>query len=614
MPTLQETLRTRLTRHKNLTPVLICLALVILTMTAFWQLKDCGFINFDDNEYVYENTHIQSGLNRDSIGYAFSFDLGNWHPLTFLSHILIFQLFGLNPQAHHLINLLFHVINAVLLFLVLRRMTRAIWPSAFVAALFAIHPLHVESVAWIAERKDVLSAFFWLLTMGAYSYYVESPGFRRYLFVLLFFVIGLMAKSMLVTLPFVLLLLDYWPLGRFQEIQIEHKVHIETVKSGTSENQNKPSKRKQAVIKISEGAKKDELKRKWSLIYPIILEKVPLFALSIVSCILTYLSSLKGGAVQSVGAVPVSFRIENAFVSYISYIRKMIWPNDLAIFYPYPKLMITWQVLVAVLLLIAVTGLVIWRSKKSPYLFTGWFWYIGTLVPVIGILQVGAQAMADRYTYLPLVGIFFMVAWGVPELLKKWPHRTKILPICCILCILCLSVVTWSQVGFWRNNFTLYQHALNVTHDNWLVLMNRGSAYAVIKNYKQAIEDFNRAIEINPLYAEAYNNRGNAYTDLDHHKKAIEDFNRAIDIKPSFAGTYGNRGNAYIALGNTEQAIEDFSRAIAIKPDDVSFYIQRGVVYLNKGDSASGCRDAQKACELGNCKLLKDATKRGSCR
>src|SRR5664280_267879 len=301
MPTSRGTLSSEATQQKNLMPVLICLALAILTVITFWSLKDCGFINLDDNIYVYENASVQSGLNWNSIGQAFSSELtkvGHWHPLTWLSWMLDYQIFGLNPQGFHLINLLFHVMNTLLLFLILRRMTKKLWPSAFVAALFAIHPLHVESVAWIAERKDVLSTFFWMLTLGAYSYYVESPGFRRYSLVLLFFVLGLMAKPMLVTLPFVLLLLDYWPLQRFEEIKPDRKV--QTLKE---------------TLEVKKPAA-PEYKR--SLIYPLLWEKVPLFVLAILSSIITYIAQQKGGAIHS-EEIPLVIRVGNDFISYIAY-------------------------------------------------------------------------------------------------------------------------------------------------------------------------------------------------------------------------------------------------------------------------------------------------------
>ena len=544
---------------------MICLGLAILTVIVFWSLKNCDFINLDDNIFVYENAYVQSGLNWNSIGQAFSSELvekSGWCPLTWLSLMLDYQIFGINPKGFHLMNLLFHVMNTILLFLVLRRMTKKLWPSAFVAALFAIHPLHVESVAWISERRDVLSTFFWMLTMGAYSYYVEHPGLRRYSLVLLFFVLGLMAKQMVVTLPFVLLLLDYWPLQRFQAITPDHKIQSEVFKSVTSEEVKKPA----------------DPEYKWSLIYPLLWEKVPLFFLTILFSIMTYVAAQSVGFIYS-EYIPLFVRIGNAFVSYSAYMGKMIWPSNLAVLYPYPELLVTWHVLGSVLLLISITLAVIWRVKKSPYLATGWLWYIGTLVPVIGIVQLSAQAMADRYAYIPLTGLFIMVAWGVPDLLKKWNYRKEILVASSALSILCLSIVTWTQVGYWQNSITLYDHTLKVTDDNWAL----------------------------------YNNRCIAYVDLGNYSQAIDDCSRGLEIRPGDVDTYISRGIAYAGLGNFKQAFEDYGRAIDIRPDFATAYYNRGFLYINQGNNISGCRDAQKACELGNCKLLEVANTRGLC-
>ena len=587
MPTSQVMLSSETTRHKILIPVLICLALVILMVITFWSLKDCGFISFDDSVYVYENTYVQSGLNWNSIGQFFSFSSelaetsSNWHPLTWLSLMVDYQIFGLNPFGYHLINLLFHILNTIFLFLILRRITKTLWPSAFVAALFAIHPLHVESVAWIAERKDVLSTLFWMLTMGAYSYYVENRGFRRYSLVLLFFVLGLMAKPMLVTLPFVLLLLDYWPLQRFQEIKSDHKV--------------------QAVQETLEVKKPADPEYKWSLIYPLLWEKIPLFALAILSSVVTYIAQQKGGAISSIEMLPLGVRIGNGLVSYIAYIGKMIWPSNLAILYPYQNGWIPWwQVLGSVLLLIAITLVVIWRAKRSPYLATGWLWYIGTLVPVIGIVQVGGQAMADRYTYIPLIGLFIMVAWGVPDLLKKWNHRKEILLTSSAFSILCLCIITWTQVGYWQNSITLYDHTLKVTDNNWFIYNNIGGAYCDLGNYRQAVEDFNRTIEINPDYVAAYYNRGIVYGRLGNYSQAIEDYDKAIKINPRFVMAYNNRGKVYESLGNYRQAIEDYDKAIKINPRLVIAYNNRGIVYGRLGNNDLAVNDLRMAAKLGD--------------
>jgi tetratricopeptide (TPR) repeat protein len=586
------------TQYKILLPVLLCLALAILTVITFWPLKDCGFINLDDNVYVYENANVQSGLNWNSIRQTFSFELregiGHWHPVTWLSLMLDYQIFGLNPQGFHLINLLFHVMNTILLFLILCRMTKKLWPSAFVAALFAIHPLHVESVAWITERKDVLSTFFWMLAMGAYSYYVEHPGFRRYFFVLLFFILGLMVKSMLITLPFVLLLLDYWPLQRFQGKKQDHKIQNEVFKFETSDKQKKKSKNKQETLEIKKPA---DPGYKRSLIYPLFWEKVPLFVLIILSSIITYIAAQSARAVLS-DMFPLGVRIMNAFISYIAYIGKMIWPSNLAVFYPYQKFLVPWQVLGSVLLLITITLLVIWRAKRFPYLATGWLWYLGTLVPVIGIVQAGGQAMADRYTYIPMIGLFIIVAWGVQDLFKKKNFQKEIFLSSSVLSILCLSIITWTQVGYWKNSIELWNHTLKVTDYNWFAYNNRGVAYIGLRNYKQAIEDFNRAIAIKPGYAEAYNNRGNAYNSLGNYKQAIEDYNRAIKIKPGYAIAYNDRGGAYGNLGQYQQAIEDFNDAIRLKLNDGRVYNNRGVAYAKLGQYQQAIKDYNEAIRL----------------
>ncbi len=620
MPTSQGMLTSEATQHKILLPVLICLALAILTVITFRSLKDCGFINLDDSVYVYENAHVQSGLNANSIKQAFSSELvkigGFWHPLTWLSLMIDYQIFGLNPSGYHLINLLFHVMNTLLLFLIFHRMTKSLWPSVFVAALFAIHPLHVESVAWIAERKDVLSTFFWMLTMGAYSYYVEHPGLRRYFFVLLFFILGLMAKPMLVTLPFVLLLLDYWPLRRFQEIKPDHKIQAEVFKPETFDKQKKKSKKKAAVLvsETLEVKKPADPEYKWSLIYPLILEKVPLFVLTIFFSIITYIAEQKVGAVHS-ETIPLIVRIGNAFVSYLAYIGKMIWPSNLAVFYPHPMLLVHWHVLGSVFLLIVITMTVFRVVKRAPYLATGWLWYIGTLVPVIGIIQVGDHAMADRYTYIPLIGLFIIVAWGVPDLLRKWHYRKEILLTSSALSILCLCIITWIQVGYWQNSITLFNHTLKVTDNNYLIYNNRGNEYHVLGNYRQAIEDYGRAIEIKPDYAEAYYNRGIAYAKSpSQYKLAIDDFNEAIRLKPDYTKAYNSRGNCYIKLGQPQLSIEDYNKAISLKPDSADAYNNRGVTYLFYGNKELGCLDEQKACSLGNCKTLEMAKGKGWCR
>ncbi len=543
----------------------IYLFLTVITIIGFRQVSQCNFINFDDPLYVTENIHIQNGITMEAIRWAFTTGhAAYWHPLTWLSHMLDVQLFGLNPRWHHLTNLLFHIANTLLVFFVFNRMTKAPYKSAFVAVLFAIHPLHVESVAWVAERKDVLSTFFWMLTMAAYIHYVEHPRLGSYLAVLTCFALGLMAKPMLVTLPFVLLLLDYWPLRRFEE---SGKV------TGRGVAQS-------------------------SALGPLLVEKIPLFALAALACIVIFIAQLKGGAVAPLQTTPLSVRVANACISYVIYIEKTILPADLAIFYPHPGFLPIWQVAGAAVLLGAVTFAVILLGKKHPCLPLGWLWYAGTLVPVIGIVQVGSQAMADRFTYIPLIGLFIMAAWGIPELLGKWPYRKEALFASSVLILPCFLIATCSQVRYWRNNITLYDHALEVTSRNDFIHSNRGDAYYNLGNYRQAIEDYDRAIEINPKLAEAYNNRGAAYDKLGNRAQAISDFGRAVDINPNYADAYNARGLAYAALGRDREAISDFDKAIGINPQYADAYNNRGVAYARLGNSNQAIFDYDNAIEI----------------
>jgi Flp pilus assembly protein TadD len=477
-----------------------------------------------------------------------------------------------------------------------------------------------------------------MLTLGAYSYYAEQQTFRRYAFVLLFFVLGLMSKPMLVTLPFVLLLLDFWPLQRFSEAAATTRIPAVEMKPEASGKKKKS--RKKEVEKAAVAVKKVEVaipavpEFKWSLIYPLLVEKIPLFVLAILSSVVTYLAAHSSGTVPSLDVLTPSVRIGNALVSYVAYIGKMIVPVNLAVLYPHPGNVILWQVIGAVILLITATSFVIWKAKKLPYLVTGWFWYLGTLLPVIGIVQAGIQAMADRYTYVSLIGLFIIVAWGVPDLLKKWNYRKEILVASSVTCILCLSVLTWIQAGYWQNSITLFDHVLNVTRNNWLISNNRGLAYKNLGDYTQAIKDFDEAIRIKPEYAEAYynrglahkalgntgqaiadysqairfkpnlaeayNNRGNAYGESGDCNLALSDFNAALQINPSFAEAFMNRGNAYNCLGNYQQAIEDYGRAIEKKPDYAASYYNRAVAYSKMGNGKRAILDLKTAAGLGD--------------
>jgi len=599
--------------------LLICFLLTVAAVIAFQQLSQCDFTNFDDGVYVTENIHIRHGITIQAIRWAFTTGrAANWHPLTWMSHMLDVQLFGLKPRWHHLTNLLFHIANTLLLFVIFHRMTKAPWKSAFVAALFALHPLHVESVAWVSERKDVLSTFFWMLTMAAYIHYVEHPGLKNYLAVLMFFVLGLMAKPMLVTLPFVLLLLDCWPLQRLQQKKSIQGIRTEVTKPLSANKRKGKSGRKQTsgslpaldpgsstagavqtVVKEEEPA---DDKYQWALVRPLILEKIPLLVLAALSCTVTFIAQQKGGAVKSIGVFPPVVRITNGFVCYVIYIGKTIWPSNLAVFYPHPGLRPLWQVLGAVLFLGAITFAVIRTAKRLPYLAVGWLWFASTLVPVIGIVQVGDQAMADRYTYIPLIGLFVMAAWGIPELMKKWqptrPPRKEALFALPASILACLLIVTWTQVGYWRNSIALYDHALKVTNPNDTIYDNRGDANYCLGNLREAISDYDRAIEINPKYAGSYINRGNAYGKLGDQRQAISDYDRAIEINPEHARAYSDRGAAYGALGNQRQAISDYNRAIEINPKYADAFNNRGAAYGELGNHRQAISDYNRAIEI----------------
>jgi Flp pilus assembly protein TadD len=599
---------------------LIYLLLTAATLVAFWQVNHCDFIDYDDPSYVVRNIHVQNGFTVESIRWAFTTGhAANWHPLTWMSHMLDVQLFGLEPHGHHLTNLLFHIANVLLLFFVFHRMTKALWQSFFVAALFAVHPIHVESVAWVAERKDVLSTFFWMLTLVAYSYYAQSLRPRTYLAVFLFFALGLMSKPMVVTLPFVLLLIDYWPLRRFQQYKPAQAIGPEVGspvsvkkrkgksarrKASGSKPAPEPIRHPNELVQEGVGAQGSTGPGNFrSLIIPLLREKIPFFALAALSCVITVIAQQKAGSVASIEGFPPGVRIANAIVSYVAYIGKMLWPDNLAVFYPYPRFLPLWQVMGAFVGLTAISFMVVRNARRFPYLALGWLWFAGTLVPVIGIVQVGNQAMADRYSYIPLIGLFVMAAWGIPEFLSKLRRRKEVLTAFSATTLACFIVVTWTQVGYWRNSIALFDHALKVTGDTDLILQNRGSVFSKLGNYKLAIEDYNKAIEINPRYLEAYTNRGATYVKLGNFEQAILDFGKAAELNPQDADTYYNRGVAYNRLGNYEQAILDYDRAIEINPNFANAYYNRGVSHEKLGDHRRAHEDLETAARLGKGKV-----------
>jgi protein O-mannosyl-transferase len=512
--------------------LVVYFALTVVTLAVFWQVNQCDFINFDDDVYVTENIKIQSGNTLDGLRWAFgTTDAEFWHPLTWLSLMLDYKLYNLNAGGYHLTNLILHIMSVLLLFLLFNLMTGAIWRSAFVAALFALHPLRVESVAWVAERKDVLSAFFWMLTLFLYIHYTKKPVIRRYLLVLIFFACALMSKPMVVTLPVVMILLDYWPLGRFE------------------------SKQGSLIL--------------WQL-----REKIPLLVLSAVFSIITIYSQHSLPVEQS-----LTFRIINAPVSFVAYLERIFWPHDLAVFYPLVNQLPAWQVLGTTLLIIVISAAIIIAVKRLPYLFTGWFWYAISILPVIGIIPVG-DPMADRYIYLPSIGIAIIVAWGVPSLIKSEEMRKIILFPAGIAVLVILSILTWQQCAYWKNSIELFSHSLQVTKNNYRV----------------------------------YHIRGVAYGKLDQYQRAIEDFNKAIELKPGYLTARYNRGVAYGKIGQYQRAIDEFNEAIRLNPDYAEAYDSRGVAYLLQGNNKDGCLDAQKVCAWGNCQLLEYAKGQGRCR
>jgi tetratricopeptide (TPR) repeat protein len=535
--------------------LLIGLSLSAMTLAVFWNVQFHDFILYDDLPYVVLNRHLQSGLTGGSVIWAVTtMEMSNWHPVTWLSLMLDYDFFRLNPAGYHWTNLLIHIAGTILLFSVLRRMTEDIWKSAVVAALFAIHPLHVESVAWISERKDVLSAFFWFLTMKAYVRYTERPGTGRYVLLTVVFVLGLMAKPMLVTLPFVLLLLDVWPLGR---------LHFPFTCSGEIPPADREDRR---------------------IAWPHALwEKIPLFFLAFLSIVITYLAQMNWNAVGSLEMFPIDIRIANALISYVHYIVKMFWPAKLAFFYPYVLWWPLWILAGAALLLAALTFLILKHRGTRPYLTVGWLWYLGTLVPVIGIVQVGSQAMADRYTYIPLIGPFMMIAWGVPELFGNWRFRRTFLSVLSGIVLTVLALSSWQQLQYWRNSVTLFEHAMSVTSGNYLAHNNLGAALSLEGRTEEALRHYSAAILIKPDYADAHNNIGFTLAAQGKYEEAIASYLMAMAIKMNDGLIRFNLGDALMQTGRIDEAASQFKEAVKLRPETAPFHNSLGVALIRQG-------------------------------
>ena len=545
-----------LTRPKSdrLYVLAVCVVLVLSTTLVYWRAGSYGFINFDDPLYVTDNMQVRNGLTWKGILWAFTDtkSTGNWYPLTWLSLMLDSELFEAKPQVFHITNLLLHLANTLLLFMVLKRITGALWRSGFVATLFALHPLHVESVAWISGRKDVLSTFFWLLTMWAYVRYVWRPSFARYVAVVAFFILGLMSKAMLVTLPFVLLILDYWPLQR---------LHLNEPAEGNASIGNSPK----TIAKL-------------------LREKIPLFVLTAISCVLTYLAQQTGGAVRTFERVGPGIRLTNTMVSYVNYINKTFWPSGLAIYYPLPKTIPIWQVAQAGLILAGISLLAIWWLRSRPYLLVGWLWYIGTLVPVIGLVQVGEQAMADRYTYIPLTGLFLAVTWGVNALADHWYSRKLILSVSAVVTLSALMLCTGRQVAYWRNNITLYEHTLAVTDKNHVIHINLGMALLEQGQLDKAIQHQQEALRLRPGEPSALINLGMALALQRRYPEAIKYYRLSLKSDPEQATTYNNLGAAILSNnGDPEEAVANFRQALRLKSDYDNAHLNLATVLTIQG-------------------------------
>jgi len=538
-------------------PGLLCLLLGITTLAVYWPAGGNGFVDYDDGDYVTANSHVQNGLAWETVVWAFTTGhASNWHPLTWLSHALDCRLFGEHAGPHHLVSVALHIANTLLLFLVLRRMTGALWRSALVAAFFALHPLHVESVAWVSERKDVLSGLFFLLTLGAYAIYVEKLRARNqgqaeagahgvtrltrrpllyYSLSLLFFTLGLMSKPMLVTLPFVLVLVDYWPLGRLRRAALGG----------------------------------------------LVLEKLPFLALSLASSVVTFLAQRKGGAVST--ALPLDARIGNAAISYVRYLAKMVWPAKLSVLYPHPGHWPLSEVIAAACFLALATGAVVFLARRRPALAAGWFWFLGMLVPVIGLVQVGIQSMADRYMYLPMIGLLVPLMWNLPDLLPPRAWRVPALGLAAVFALMACAALTVRQEQYWRDSEALFSRAIKVTDRNYLAYNNLGFYLSRQGRTAEAMVNYQRSLEINTNYEDALNNVGYALAGQKKYDAAIGYYLAALRIRPNHPEVHNNLGNAVSELGRVDEAIGHYLATLAQNPEHADAHNNLGVALAMKG-------------------------------
>jgi tetratricopeptide (TPR) repeat protein len=573
----------------------IYLLLACVTIGVYLPVLKLDFVNFDDSAYVTSNPNVAGGLTWSGIVWSFrNFHSSNWHPVTWISHMVDCQLYGLRPAGHHLTNALLHIANSLLIFRLLKGMTGAFWRSAFVAGLFALHPLRVESVAWVAERKDVLSGFFGLLTLLAYAKYVSSVKHagnakselqnpksetnskseirKKVVFygsAVLFFALGLMSKPMLVTWPLVMLLLDFWPLGR-----------VSSVECGGGGNRANGTAH-------------------W---VRLLGEKVPFFMLSAGSCVITFLAQRQGGAVVPVQSFPLTYRIENAVMSYVRYIGKLFYPHDMAVVYPKVAGWPMAEVLLSGMLLM-IGSLFVLTYWRPGYLVTGWFWFVVTLVPVIGLVKVGDVSMADRYTYLPAIGLFILITWGICELTSGWSSRSIPLAIGATALLITCAIVTRKQIPYWQNAETLFEHALAVTGKNALADINLGAYFTQTGQLSRAREHYESAITIDPNFAEPWNGLGYILAEENRYNEAIPQYEMALQLKPGLSDTRINFGKALFQVGMTDAAIEQFREAVRLKPSDSIAHYNLGYSLFTAGDIAGAVQEYRSATDL-NPKLI----------
>ena len=544
--------------------VVLCLLIVAATLALYNPVNRHPFVNYDDDRYVTENAHVRAGLTSDTIRWAFtSTDQANWHPLTWLSHALDCQLFGLNPAGHHFTNLLLHALSAAILYLLLVWSTGRVAPSLFVAGLFALHPINVESVAWIAERKNVLCTFFFLATLAAYGWYARKPGWRSYLAVAALFTCSLMSKPMAVTLPFVLLLLDYWPLARWE--------------GGKPEAIATPQKRWPSLI----------------------VEKIPLFLLSLASSLITMRAQAAGGAVRSVLSYSLSVRLENAIVAYATYLGKLIWPARLAPLYPHPgNSLATWQVIVSAMVLIVITALAL-RSKR--YVLVGWLWFLGTLIPVIGLIQVGDAAMADRYAYIPSIGIFVIIAFAFDDLATRFKLPTAARAVPMIAVLVAFAVATEHQLAFWQSSYDLWSHTVEVTAPNYIAQDNLGGALVLLGRADEAYPHFQTAAQINPRDPMSHSNLGAYLHEHGQLQPALKEYQKAISLTSDsglLASTYANMGSLYRTLNEDDKAFQSYQTALSLNPAQFNAYLGLGMLMEKNGKLSDAIADYSRSVEL----------------